>query len=73
MSVKVPGEVSCQACSGKRRQQDDCEQHLHRTGPQFAVGQNGGVRFARNAFPNCIVYIQLLGLNDLFDASRGAA
>lgn len=70
MSVKVPGEVSCQACSGKRRQQDDSKQHLHRTGPQFAVGQNRGVRFTQ-CFPNCIVYIQLLGLNDLFDASCG--
>lgn len=37
---QVPGEVSVQAGSGQRGQQDDPEQHRHRAGTQPAVDQD---------------------------------
>lgn len=41
--TQVPGEVSVQAGSGQRGQQDDPQQHRHRAGTQSAVDQDRGV------------------------------
>lgn len=49
--IQVPGEVSVQAGSGQRGQQDDPQQHRHRTRTQPAVDQDRGVMTLTHRHP----------------------